>query len=383
MRATSGTISAITGSLPLAEERASLRHLTGLRWGLLGAALLLAGIGLLTVASASAEMPASYLTRQAMWVGLGLVLMLVVFAFDYRMLLSLSLPLYLVCLIALAAVLFVGHEAGGAKSWLGVGAWRLQPSEFAKLSTALLLARYLATTKERFLLPRQIALATLIVLAPMALVVVEPDLGGAAMFLPMLGGVLLVAGLRLRLFTGSLLVLALAGGLVWSFGMRDYQRDRVITFLQPERDPLGAGYQVRQSKIAVGSGEVLGRGYLQGTQSQLRFLPARHTDFIFAVLAEEWGFVGVTVVLGLYALFLFKGAEVAMRGRDRAGILLVVALLSGTAFHVVYNTAMVVGMVPNTGVPLPFLSYGGSFMLANFLSLGVLLGVDFRRYVNR
>jgi rod shape determining protein RodA len=165
--------------------------------------------------------------------------------------------------------------------------------------------------------------------------------------------------------------------------MQDYQRERVITFLQPERDPLGAGYQVRQSKIAVGSGEFLGKGYLQGTQSQLRFLPARHTDFIFAVLAEEWGFVGVAVVLGLYALFLLNGAEVAMRGRDRAGILLVVALLSGTAFHILYNTAMVVGLVPNTGIPLPFLSYGGSFMLANFLSLGILLGVDFRRYVNR
>jgi rod shape determining protein RodA len=383
MRPTSGTISALTGSLPLAEERASLRHLTGLRWGLLAAALLLTAVGLLTVASASAEMPASYLPRQAMWVGVGLLLLLVAFAVDYRMLLSLSLPLYLASLAALAAVLVVGHEAGGAKSWLGVGGWRLQPSEFAKLATALLLARYLATTKERFLRTRQIALATLIALVPMALVVVEPDLGGAAMFLPLLAGVLLVAGVRLRLLAAALLALALVGGLVWSFGMQDYQRDRVITFLQPERDPLGAGYQVRQSKIAVGSGEFLGKGYLQGTQSQLRFLPARHTDFIFAVLAEEWGFVGVAVVLGLYALFLLNGAEVAMRGRDRAGILLVVALLSSTAFHVLYNTAMVVGLVPITGIPLPFLSYGGSFMLANFLSLGILLGVDFRRFVNR
>jgi rod shape determining protein RodA len=165
--------------------------------------------------------------------------------------------------------------------------------------------------------------------------------------------------------------------------MQPYQRDRVLTFLQPARDPLGKGYQLRQSKIAVGSGELSGKGYMQGTQSQLRFLPARHTDFIFAVLAEEWGFIGVAAALGLYALYLFSGAQVAMRARDRAGILLVVGLLSMTAFHVIYNTAMVVGMTPVTGIPLPFLSYGGSFMLANFIATGIILGVDFRRYVNR
>ncbi len=165
--------------------------------------------------------------------------------------------------------------------------------------------------------------------------------------------------------------------------MRDYQRERVLTFLQPERDPLGAGYQVRQSKIAVGSGELVGKGYMQGTQSQLRFLPARHTDFIFAVLAEEWGFLGVSATLTLFGLYLFSGAQVAMRARDRAGILLVVGLLSMTTVHVLYNTAMVVGLVPITGIPLPFLSYGGSFMLANFIATGIILGVDFRRYVNR
>ena len=156
-----------------------------------------------------------------------------------------------------------------------------------------------------------------------------------------------------------------------------------MTFVQPERDPLGSGYQVRQSKIAVGSGKMFGRGYGQGTQSQLRFLPARHTDFILAVLAEEWGFLGVAVVLSLYVLYIWSGARIAMRARDRAGILVVVGLLSVFCFHVLYNTAMVVGYLPITGIPLPFLSYGGTFTLFNFTATGIILGIDLRRYVNR
>jgi len=381
MRPTSGTISLLTGSLP--EERPSLRRLAEVRWGLLVAALALVVLGLLTVHSASAEMKIDYLPRQAIFAGVGFLLMLIAFSIDHRVLLGLALPLYLLSLAALVAVLVVGIKAGGARSWLGFGNWRLQPSEFAKLATALLLARYLETANQRFLQLSQIAVACLIVAVPMGLIVVEPDFGGAAMFAPMLVGTLLVAGVRLRVMVAALLIACALGGLVWSFGLQPYQRDRVLTFLQPERDPLGKGYQLRQSKIAVGSGELVGKGYMQGTQSQLRFLPARHTDFIFAVLAEEWGFLGVAATLALYALYLFSGGQVAMRARDRAGIFLVVGLLSMTAVQVVYNTAMVVGLMPVTGIPLPFLSYGGSFMLYNFVATGIILGVDFRRFVNR
>jgi rod shape determining protein RodA len=199
----------------------------------------------------------------------------------------------------------------------------------------------------------------------------------------MLAGALLVAGLRPRLLATGAAVALVVGLGVWTFGMKDYQRDRIATFLQPESDPRGAGYQLRQSKIAVGSGELLGKGYQQGTQSQLRFLPARHTDFIFAVLAEEWGFLGVALVMALYGGFLFGAAEVASRARDRLGILLVMSLLAVIGFHVVYNTAMVIGLVPVTGIPLPFLSYGGSFTLFCFIATGLVLNVDFRRYVNR
>jgi rod shape determining protein RodA len=346
-------------------------------------ALLLAAIGLATVHSASAEMPVDYFPRQAAWVGVGLVLLVISMSIDYHVLLDFSVVLYGLGLVSLVAVLAFGVVRGGAANWLQIGPWQFQPSEFAKIATGLFLARYLAGLNTRVLDMGQIVTGILIVGLPMVLVAIEPDMGGAAMYAPLLAGMLLVAGIRVRLLvTAAAIGLVLVSG-VWMFGMKPYQRQRVMTFLAPETDPLGAGYQVRQSKIAVGSGELMGKGYMQGTQSQLRFLPARHTDFILAVLAEEWGFLGVATVLGLYGVFIASAARIAIRARDRAGILLVVGLLSITCFHVLYNSAMVVGFVPITGIPLPFLSYGGSFTMINFISTGIILGVDIRRYVNR
>lgn len=373
----------ISSLSPAADEKPQLRHLSSLDGGLILSALLLAAIGLATVHSASAELPIDYLPRQAAWVAVGLLAMVAVMSIDYHILLDFSVVLYGLGLVLLVLVLFFGVERGGAANWLQIGPWQFQPSELAKVATALLLARYLAGVNRNVLGLREIAISCLIVGVPMVLVAVEPDMGGAAMYAPLLAGTLLVSGIRLRLLLVAVLLgLVLAAG-VWTFGMQGYQRQRVITFLQPESDPLGAGYQVRQSKIAVGSGELVGKGYLQGTQSQLRFLPARHTDFILSVLAEEWGFLGVIAVLGLYVAYIRSAARIAIRARDRAGILLVAGLLSFICFHVLYNSAMVVGFLPITGIPLPFLSYGGSFTLINFISTGLILGVDLRRYVNR
>lgn len=380
MQSTSRSISSI---LPIAEEKPRLRLLSSVDLGLTLSALLLAAIGLLTVHSASAEMPVDYLPRQAVWVGIGLVLLLIVVSIDYHILLDLSLVLYALGLVSLVLVLFFGVERGGAANWLQIGPFQFQPSEFAKLATGLLVARYLAGLNRRVLDLPQIFIAVAIVAVPMVLVAIEPDMGGAAMYAPLIGGMLLVAGIRPRLLITAAVLAVVLGAGVWTFGMQGYQRQRVLTFLQPESDPLGAGYQVRQSKIAVGSGELVGKGYLQGTQSQLHYLPARHTDFILAVLAEEWGFLGVLGVLGLYALYITSAARIAIRARDRAGILLVTGLLSVQCFHILYNSAMVVGFVPITGIPIPFLSYGGSFTMVNFISTGIMLGVDLRRYVNR
>jgi rod shape determining protein RodA len=373
----------ISRIVPLADEAPSPRRLGNVHWGPAAAAVLLSLVGLATVHSASAELQVSYLPRQALWLGLGCLALAAAFVLDYRRLVDMAPALYGLGLALLVLVLVIGEERGGARSWLGFGSLGGQPSELAKLATALLLVRYLSRVPNPHLGLGQIVTATLITAVPMLLVALERDLGGAAMFLPITAGLLLVAGVRWRqVAVMAALGLVIAAG-VWTFGLRDYQRSRVMSFLAPEQDPLGAGYQVRQSKIAVGSGQWTGRGYGQGTQSQLRFLPERHTDFIMAVLAEEWGFLGVVAVLALYSSYFLSAASIAARSRDRAGVLLVAGLLSLLAFHTVYNTAMVVGMVPITGIPLPFLSYGGSFMLLCFVATGLLLNVDYRRYVNR
>jgi rod shape determining protein RodA len=374
----------ISGLLRLPEEAATagIGRLASVRWSLLLVALMLSVVGAATVHSASVAMPVEYLPRQLAWVAAGLIVFLAAFSLDYQRLALLALPFYGVAVALLVLVLFFGQVRGGSRSWFAVGSFGIQPSEVAKIATVILLAQYLAGLEGEYLRLREILIAIGIALLPVALMVVEPDLGGALVFAPMLGAMLLVAGIKKRYlviaFCGALVV----GGLGWGF-MHNYQRERVLTFLNPSRDPLGAGYQVRQSKIAVGSGELVGRGYMRGTQSQLRFLPARHTDFIFAVLAEEWGFLGVAFVLFLYGSFLFGCAEVAARARDKLGMLLAVGFFAAFGFHILYNTGMVVGLTPNSGIPLPFLSYGGSFTLFAFAATGLVLGVDFRRYVNR
>jgi rod shape determining protein RodA len=367
----------------LTEERPPLKHLSSIHGGVVLAALLLAAVGLATVHSASSEMVTDYLPRQSMWVAIGIVVMLTAMSVDYHTLLDFSIVLYLAGVGMLIAVLAHGVTRGGAANWFQLAGFQFQPSEFAKLATALYLARYLSGLNTPVLNLRQIAVGVAIVAVPLLLVGIEPDMGGALMFTPIAIGMLLVAGVRLRVLLAALVIGVLLGVALWSYGMKPYQRQRVMTFLQPTTDPLGAGYQVRQSKIAVGSGELTGKGYMQGTQSQLRFLPARHTDFILAVLAEEWGFLGIAMVVGLYGIYVASAAQIAMRARDRAGLLVVVGLLSMQCFHILYNAAMVIGAVPITGIPIPFISYGGSFMMVNFCSTGIMLGVDLRRYVNR
>jgi len=367
----------------LPDEPSALRRLGNVHFGPFFAAVLLALVGLLTVHSASSELDVDYLPRQAVWVVVGLIALVVTMLVGYHRLVDAAPSFYAVSLILLVIVLFAGRTAGGARSWLAFGPFSFQPSELAKLTTLLLLTRYLSRIERADLELREIFGVFALVAVPVFLVALERDLGGAAMFAPMLLGMLLVAGVRWRQMVAGLLLGGILAAGLWTWGMKPYQRQRIVSYLSPEADPLGAGYQVRQSKIAVGSGQWTGRGYGQGTQSQLRFLPERHTDFIMAVLAEEWGFLGVLTVLALFSLYILSAFQIAARGRDRAAILLVAGWVSLFTFHVLYNTAMVVGLLPVTGVPLPFLSYGGSFALLNFVATGLLLNVDYRRYVNR
>lgn len=359
------------------------RSLLRIHWPLALWALALCAIGLVIVRSASSEVGADHFARQLTWIGVGVVAAVFLGIVDYRRLVSLSPLLWGGAMVLLVLVLFVGTVGGGARSWLRYGPVGFQPIELAKVATLLVLARVLAAAESPRLEARHMLGVAGLVAGPSLLLLLQPDLGGVGMFGLMATTMLLIAGVPPRWLLVALLVGSAAAGIAWQWILHDYQQERVLTTVFPDRDPLGAGYQVRQSKIAVGSGGLTGQGYLEGTQSQLQFLPARHTDFIFAVLAEEWGFLGVATCLGLFALYLQAALLIGQRARDRLGVLLVAGVLGFFAAHVLYNTAMVVGLVPITGIPLPFLSYGGSFLVFNLAMTGLLLGIDYRRYVNR
>ena len=369
--------------LPSRRERRVLgRRVRSISWQILGSALGLSLVGLALISSASSELATDYVSRQSVWIVLGVLVLVGAAQVDHSLLLRYAFWIYLASVAAVAAVTFFGHEAGGARSWIGIGGFGGQPSDFCKIATVLLLARRLAGYRSP-VPPRGGLWGTAVIVGvPVLLIARQPDLGGALMFVPVLAAMAAVTGVSIRSALAAAGVAAAVAAGLWVFALQDYQKDRVLSYVRPQADPLGAGYQVRQSRIAVGSGQALGKGFGGGTQSNLRFLPTPHTDFVFAVLAEEYGFVGVTLVMALFLLYLGNGVRVAMAARDPAGLLLVVGLLAFIAGHVLYNTAMVVGLLPITGIPLPFLSYGGSFMLFCCAATGLIIGLDLRRFVN-
>jgi rod shape determining protein RodA len=350
---------------------------------LLGLALLLTAIGIAMVISTTAATPRAALgTRQAVFALLGILVAGVLVAVDYRFLLQYSPGLYAAALLPLVWLPLFGHRISGAKSWIRFGAGaQVQPSEIAKISTALLLAWILENDDRAYLRPRTVAALAGTLAIPVALILAQPDLGVALTYVPMLLAALFFGGLRARWWILLIVAGTLTIGGSW-FVLKDYQKDRIRTFLDPSLAARGAGYQVRQAKIAIGSGGILGKGWEKGTQSRLGFLPVRHTDFVFAALAEEWGVVGVAFVLGLYVLFLARSLTLAKDARDRGGSMLVLLLASGLAVQVVVNISMNVGLLPTTGITLPFLSYGGSSLIVCWAMVGLMLSVAYRRFVN-
>lgn len=358
------------------------RLLANFDWVLVLSTLLLASVGVFLVASAAQNLSDKYVERQAIFVGLGLLVMLVTMSIDYHRLVDLATLLYLPGIALLTFLLVFGRQVSGAKSWIQFGGFRAQPSELMKIAIALMLTKYLAEFRHERAGQREFAIVAVIAGIPFLLTAAQPDIGTAATYLPIAGTALLLAGMRPRWFVligSAFLVFALAG---WFFLLKDYQKDRITSFLRPESDPRGAGYHSIQSRIAVGSGGAYGKGYQQGSQSRLEFLPARHTDFIFSVLAEEEGFVGTLGVLGLYTVLILKGYRAARSARDRAGLYLAAGLTSLILFHTIINIGMVAGLLPITGIPLPFLSYGGSFSMVMFMSIGLIANVRMRRTVN-
>ena len=338
--------------------------------------LLLCGYGLVILYSASGENLVQ-LERQVIRLTLAFVVMLAVAQINPITLWRWSPWLYALGLLMLIAVLVFGEVGKGAQRWLDLGFIRFQPSEMVKLAVPLMIAWYLAEAR----LPpnwRRLAVAAVMIVVPVLLIAKQPDLGTALLVASAGIFVLFLAGISWRLIGGLFVAGAAAAPVVW-YLMRDYQRQRVLTFLDPENDPLGAGYHIIQSKIAIGSGGLYGKGWLNGTQSQLDFLPERHTDFIFAVLSEEFGLIGVLVLLALYLFIIGRGLYIATRAQDTFTRLLAGALTLVFFVYLFVNTGMVTGLLPVVGVPLPLVSYGGTSLVTLMAGFGMLMSIHTHR----
>jgi len=351
-------------------------------WVLLGLVLLQSLIGVLFIYSSSHFLAGDYYVRQLIWIGVSLVVLVFVLAIDYKFFVSLSPYFYGLIVAVLAATLVFARLVAGTKSWLSLGLMQLQPSELAKIVMILVFARYFAEYKNAYLTTANTLGAIALAGAPLLLIVLQPDLGTAMTFLAIIGGALILAGLRRKTLV-FIVIAALAVGVGgWNVALKDYQKQRLMTLINPQGDPRGSGYQLIQSKIAIGSGGFAGKGVMKGTQSQLRFLPARHTDFIFSVIGEETGFLGVFVVIVLYLALLARMFLSVAKARDRAGVYIIFTASMLVAFQFLVNVLMIIGLFPVVGITLPFLSYGGSSLLTNFVACGLVLNVKMRRFAN-
>lgn len=361
------------------------RLLASIHWPLLGVIALLFGIGVLNLYSASGFRMGDgvslqlYYQKQCIWGLVGLGCMLVLTLVDYRYLKHAAWPLALAALTLLLLVPVMGKTVYGAKRWLDFGFFSFQPSELAKFSTLLLGATLLSreSTKLGWL---ELLFVLAVSVPPVALVVVQPDLGSGLNILLLLAGLILYRGLAGRVFKVLLVLLPPLVPCAWFF-LKPYQKLRILTLFNPERDPLGSGYHIIQSQIAIGSGQMWGKGFLEGTQSQLRFLPEKHTDFALAVFAEEWGFVGGVVLVALFCIFLYLIFTTARDAKDRFGSFLAAGVFFYFFWQILINMGMVLGIMPVVGIPLPFISYGGSATIVNFCLIGIVLNVSMRRFV--
>jgi rod shape determining protein RodA len=356
------------------------RLLQNVDWPLLGATVGLVILSASTLASLHVgRAGGSVAVRQLAWFGVGMVALVVVASIDYRRLVRMAPLLYLVGLGALVAVFLIGRPVSGARRWLFVGPLSLQPSEVFKIGFILMMAWLLTSRWAQPINKTTLALAASLAAVPVVLILKQPDLGTALLLGPVLIALLIAAGMPLRFLGGLVLSGLAAAPLAW-FVLKDYQRERILVFLDPVRDPLGSAYNVIQAKIAIGSGQLLGKGVAGATQSRLAFLPERHTDFIFAVFAETWGFVGCLVLLTCYAFVLLRGFDIAASTREPVGRLVALGVTAMVATQVLVNLGMVTGLLPVVGIPLPFMSYGGSSMLVSMMALGLLLSVRMRQF---
>lgn len=347
-------------------------------------ALILAIIGIVGIYSAGLNSTSSgdeYI-KQIMWVGISLGIMIVVWFLDYQVSSVIGIIGYPICLVLLVAVLFM-PEINGASSWFSVGSIQVQPSEFMKIAYILLLAKYIdfVHTKGKDAINKwyYIAIAFFIFILPVGLIMLQPDFGTALVFASITFFMLFKSGLSYKYIIALILLIIIAAPLLYFFVLGDYQQERIQVFFNPEQEPLGAGYNAIQSKIAVGSGMLFGTGLTKGTQTQWGYLPVKSSDFIFSVLSEEMGFIMSALIVVIYIVLLYRILMIAETSKDRLGSAITVGVFGMFFFHFLENIGMTIGLMPITGIPLPFVSYGGSSMLTNFVALALVLSISSRR----
>ncbi len=367
--------------------RIDRRLLQNFDWISFIAVIAISVIGVMTIFSATRqpgqEVQSPLFMKQIVWLLIGLAGLIVFVSFDYIWLSRFSLPLYGAGLVLLLVVMVTGKTGMGAQRWVSLGPLTFQPSEFFRIVFIIMLSQYLCLLRGPMGMAQLIKVFFVIVFIPFVLLFKQPDLGTAIVvfiifFLMSLSKGLQKKALVLIVLLG-LVSVPFLGNIMWS-GLKDYQKNRLVAFIDPGVDPAGIGYHINQSKVAIGSGEFLGKGYLKGTQGPFRFLPERHTDFIFAAFAEEWGFIGSVFLLSLYFLLFIRGLDTARKAKDEFGRFLALGVTFMFATYFFINVGMTLGMMPVVGIPLPFMSYGGTALLSNFISVGVLINVRTRRF---
>jgi len=353
-------------------------------WTLLGLVLTIASIGILNLYSITAHWeisgPPVYL-KQTFWLLIGLALMITIAFIEYRFYSDFAYIVYAIALLFLVVVLAYGIITSGAQRWIKIGFINFQPSELVKISFILALAKFFHRPpgREGYSL-KHLTFPFLLLMIPATLILKQPDLGTTIILVLVFFSILLFVKIRWSSLLAIIIVGASILPLVWRF-LKEYQKRRIITFFNPDLDPLGAGYHLIQSKIAVGSGGIVGKGFMKGTQCRLGFLPEQQTDFIFSVLGEEWGLIGSLLVVLLYFSLILWGLRIAVRAKDRFGAVLSFGVVAILFWHIFVNIAMVLGLMPVVGIPLPLLSYGGSFLVSTLIGIGLLLNVSMRRYL--
>ena len=358
------------------------RLLPHMDWPLLGALFALTLLGLATIYSVSAHNGSGEFWRQVYALPVASVALVACLMVDYRSVTQRAFFIYGGVVLLLVYVFFFGARGGGSERWIRLAGFSLQPSEFGRIAVALVLAGFFGEVRRSARTMGELAFGAIVVAVPAYLIYKQPDLGAAAMLIPVYLGVIAIAGMRLRWLVIGAVCLAVLSPLIWRYGLQPYQKTRIETFLDPSKDARGKGFHQIQAKITVGSGGLFGKGFLQGTQGSGGFLPEAHNDFVFSVFAEEHGFMGVLVALALYLFVLVRSLSAAQLARDRVGALLVVGIVSGFGCQVLYNITMSAGLAPVKGLTLPLMSYGGSSLVATFAAFGLILNVRMRRFTN-